>query len=115
MALLAMFGVGSMNAQEDVTSQYLTNADLMSLDGWSYGDDGYNYEAWRTDGDVPVIEFYHTWNSNAGAPIGNTRHFHFTQTVTLPAGDYRISVNAFYREGNGNGTNNDKAWIFAGE
>ena len=121
MLLKSMLVAGALTvgmsafAQEDVTSLYLTNADLTSLEGWSYGDDGYNYTDWRTDGDVPVIEFYHTWSSNAGAAIGNTRNFHFTQTVTLPAGDYRIAVNAFYREGNGNGTNNDKAWIFAGE
>ncbi len=106
-------GLGSW-AQEDITAEYLTNADLTSLSGWSYGDNGYTYTDWQTNGDVPVIEFYHTWGSNAGAAIGNTKNFHFTQTVTLPAGDYRIAVNAFYREGNGNGTNT-KAYIFAGE
>ena len=105
-------------AQEDVTAQYLKNADLMSLDGWDYGDpfgEGvFNYTDWKTDGDVPVIEFYHSWSSNAGAEIGTTKNFHFTQTVTLPAGNYRLKVNGFYREGNGNGTNT-KAYIFAGE
>lgn len=101
-------------AQEDVTVTYLQNADLSSLAGWDYGDDGFNYTDWKTDGDVPVIEFYHTWSPNAGASIGNTRNFHFSQTVTLPAGNYRLAVNGFYREGNGNGTNT-KAYIFAGE
>ena len=114
LALLTMLGVGGMYAQEDVSKLYLQNDSLFSLEGWSYGDDDYNYEAWNPNMDVPVIEFYHAWNANAGASIGSTRNFHFTQTVTLPAGDYRIAVNAFYREGNGNGTNT-KAYIFAGE
>ena len=30
-------------AQVDVTDTYLQNADLFSLEGWDYGDDGYNY------------------------------------------------------------------------
>ena len=101
-------------AQVDVTDTYLQNADLFSLEGWDYGDDGYNYTDWQTGGDVPVIEFYHAWSANAGASIGATRNFHFTQKVTLPAGNYRLAVNGFYREGNGNGTNT-KAYIFAGE
>ncbi len=111
--LFTMFGIG-MYAQEDVTDQYLVNADLSSLEGWSYGDDGYNYEAWNANMDVPAIEFYYKWNATPGGSIGSSRSFHFTQTVTLPAGDYRIAVNAFYREGGGNGTNT-KAYIFAGE
>ena len=103
----------------DVTSQYLQNASLTSLTGWDYGDafgdETYNYTDWKTDGGVPVIEFYHTFSSTgAGLPIGTTKNFHFTQTVTLPAGNYRIAVNAFYREGNGDGTNT-KAYIFAGD
>lgn len=108
--LFAVLGVGTLSAQTDVTSTYLTNADLSSLDGWIRSD----YTDWKTDGDANVIEFYHTWSANAGAAIGSTKDFHFKQTVTLPAGEYRLSVNAFYREGNGNGTNT-KAYIHAGE
>lgn len=108
--LIAVLGVGTLSAQTDVTSTYLTNADLSKLDGWTRSD----YTDWKTDGDANVIEFYHTWSSNPGAAIGNTKDFHFKQTVTLPAGEYRLSVNAFYREGNGNGTNT-KAYIHAGE
>lgn len=115
IAVLALFmTAGNTKAKTDVTAKYLKNANLTSLEGWSYGDGGYNYTDWKTDGDVPVIEFYHTWSSNAGANIGNTRNFHFTQDVTLPAGHYHLSVNGFYREGNGNGTNT-KAYIFAGD
>ena len=101
------------SARTDVTSQYLTNADLKSLTGWSYGDDGYNYTDWKTDGNVAVMEFYHTWSANPGTAIGNTRNFHLSQTVTLPAGNYRLVANSFYREGKGDGTS--KAYLFAGE
>ncbi len=132
VAVATVFGLG-VHAQVDITDEYLRNANLSSLDGWSYGDtkvstktDGvssednslYLYQQWRsaeTDAMTPAIEFYHAWSGNAGASIGQTQNFHFTQTVTLPAGNYRIAVNAFYREGNNGGVNNDKAWIFAGE
>ncbi len=115
LALLALFTLGGSNlqAQEDITSQYLTNADLSTEDnGWTYYSDAYKYQAWRTGGEnlTAAVEFYSGW--------GSLEHedFKFAQTITLPAGDYRISVNAFYREGNnGNGTNDNKAWIFAGD
>lgn len=102
--LLASVCSIGMRAQTDVTSQYLQNADLMSLKGWSYGDNGHDYTDWRTDGVVPIIEH---WDA--------TKTFHLTQEVTLPAGTYRFVVHAFYREGeNGNGTN-DKAYMVIGE
>ncbi len=102
LLVAAMFAVGvSAQAKEDVTDNYLQNASLYSLDGWQQG----GYTAWRNDGAVPVIEF---WNWSTP--------FSFTQTVTLPEGNYRLAVNSFYRESwGGNGTNNDMAWIFAGE
>ena len=104
------------NAREDVTSTYMTNAGLTSLTGWTIdtGFGGNGYTAWETDGDVPVIEFYHSWSANAGAAIGSTKTFNFSQTLQLPAGYYRLAVNAFYREGNGTGTNT-KAYIYAGD
>lgn len=92
------------SARTDVTNQYLQNADLSSLTGWNYGDGGYDYTDWKNDGDVPVVEFYYEWGENPGAAIGSTRNFHFTQNVTLPAGNYRLVANAFYREGAGDGT-----------
>ncbi len=52
-----------------------------------------------------MVEFWN-WSSQ----------FNFSQTANLPAGYYRLAVNAFYRNGGGgDGTNNDMAWIFAGE
>ena len=109
---------GSLSARTDVTDTYLTNGGLTSLDGWTLdanaGMAQGAYQDYKTDGAVPVIEFYHTRNANAGTAIGSTKTFNFSQTPTLPAGYYRLQVNAFYREGNGNGTN-EKAYIYAGE
>ena len=119
LLLAALCVVGALgfkaNAQEDITSTYLTNADLSTVNaGWNYYSDAFKYTDWKTDGDVPVVEFYSQWNS--GAPVSITqKDFKFSQTITLPAGDYRIAVNAFYRNGAGDGTNPDKAWIFAGD
>ena len=101
-AIALIAGALNINAQEDITSQYLTNANLATKDaGWTYG----GYTAWVTDGAVPVVEFWN-WSNQ----------FSFSQTITLPAGDYRLAVNSFYRESwGGNGTNNNMAWIYAGE
>ena len=103
----------SASAQEDITSQYLTNADLSTVDtGWTYYSDSYKYQGWRnhnTETVTPCVEFYAGW--------GSLEHtdFKFSQSVTLPAGDYRIAVNAFFRNTNdGDGTNPNRAWIFAG-
>ncbi len=101
-------------AQEDVTALYVKNADLSSDviktdNGWTC--------AWRQayatapdDSHVNVVEFYAGWGSL------EHKEFSVSQNITLPAGDYRIAVNAFYRQGNdGDGTNADRAYIFAGE
>ena len=108
----AIMMAGSMWASDDVTNTYLTNANLSTVNsGWTYYSDAFKYTDWRTDGDVPVVEFYSQWN--AGDPVSITqKDFKFSQTVTLPAGYYRLAVNAFYRNGRGDGTNEDKAWIF---
>ena len=102
LLVAGMLAVGTgMQAKEDVTGLYLQNAGLTSLDGWNH----VGYTDWRTDGGVPVIEFWN-WESQ----------FNFDQTITLSKGDYRLAVNSFYRESwGGNGTNNNMAWIFAGE
>lgn len=100
-AACALFCVTAAQAREDVTNTYLTDADLSSLAGW--GDPGRT--DWKKDGAVKVVEFWN-WSNQ----------FSFTQTVNLPAGNYRLAVNSFYRESwGGNGTNNNMAWIFAGE
>ncbi len=97
-------------AQEDITNDYLTNADLSTIDnGWAYYSDDFKYTNWITasnDTYTPAVEFYAGWGN-----LEQT-NFKFSQTITLPAGDYRIAVNAFFREGNdGDGTNNNKAFL----
>ena len=124
-ACALMFGVSAGWAYEDVTSTYLKNADL-SLDPQTTGSDDaamisargwtllnnwrQDYQKASDDQHVNVVEFYAGWGS-----LEHTQYA-MTQTITLPAGFYRLAVNAFYRQGNdGNGTNEHKAWIFAGE
>lgn len=101
---------------KNITADYLKNADLavdpnVADNGWTLAD-GWrqDYQTATDDKGVNIVEFYSGWGG-----LDKT-DFAISQKITLPAGDYRIVVNAFYREGNdGNGTNVDKAWIFAGE
>lgn len=114
-SMVALMLVASFaRAQEDVTSQYVKNADLST--DVTAADNGWtctwkqDYQKATDDTHVNVVEFYAGWGS-----LEHTE-FSVSQEITLPAGDYRIAVNAFYRQGNdGNGTNNDRAYIFAGE
>lgn len=100
-AACALLVTAGVQAKTDVTSTYLVDADLSSLSGW--GNPGKT--DWKTDGAVNVVEFWN-WSNQ----------FNFSQTANLPAGYYRLAVNAFYRNSwGGDGTNNDMAWIFAGE
>ncbi len=113
LAFCALFGL-SAYAQEDITDTYLRNAGLSTIDyGWDYysNEEGaWKYTDWKTDSDVPVVEFYSGWGSR------EHDNFKFSQTISLPAGDYHLEVNAFFRNGDpGDGTNPDKAWIFAGD
>lgn len=114
LALLGMVSVAK--AKVDVTDQYVLNADLsinpkQEGNGWELVNN--YYEQWhigRSEQHLSIIEFYSGWESLTITKYG------MKQTISLPAGDYRLSVNAFYRQGeNGNGTNNDFAFIFAGE
>jgi hypothetical protein len=121
MAVVAMMGCwGSAFAQTDVTSTYLTNGDFSSIDGWTIEVDhvgesyGGTYYKLDTGLDPKCIEVYHTW-AGSSAPLGQTKNFKFSQTPTLPAGEYRLIVNGFYREGAQQNATTDKAWMFAGE
>ncbi len=115
-ALLLTVSVGlSAQSWADFTDTYMKNAGLTSLDGWTHEYDKVgNNPDHKTDGDVPVIEYYHTWG-DPGAPIGTTKNFTLKQTVTLPAGDYKLSWHGFYREGDPGTGVNTKTYIFAGE
>ena len=115
IAFAAIFSSSSLFAQVDVTDMYLTNPTLaQSASGWTFGKTGNgNNPATRT-ADVPVLEFYNAWSGNAGGSVAE-QQFYLYQTVTLPAGSYRLELYGFYREGNGNGTNDNKAYVYAGE
>ena len=112
LAFCALLGL-SAHAQEDITNTYLRNADLSTVDyGWDYYSDEFKYTAWRVGNETlsSAVEFYSGWSSQ------EHYDFKFSQTITLPAGDYHLAVNAFFRNTNdGDGTNPDRAWIFAGE
>ena len=111
-SMVALFLVAmSMQAQTDVTTTYVKNADLSadvtSADnGWTCG--------WRQDyrtaidaEHVNVVEFYAGWGN-----LDKTE-FSVSQEIDLPAGNYRIAVNAFFRHG-GAGDGSSTGYIFAG-
>ncbi|MBQ9672212.1 MAG: hypothetical protein IJV34_05105 [Prevotella sp.] len=116
-ALTMLTGGGNLAWADDVTiditSTRLIDANLSSTSGWTITKTnvGNNY-GHITDGEVPMIEFYHSWSANPGTSIGSTQEFSITQPVTLTSGTYRLSAYGFYREGDGNGTS--KASLIAG-
>lgn len=100
LATLALLGgVNSVNAQKDVTSQYITNATLSegtasnnTLTGWTTT----NFNDGPTGGNNTsgkAIESYAGWGSVERAT------FSLTQNITLPAGNYRLVNYSFYRYG----------------
>ncbi len=104
----------------DVTAQYLVNADFASIEGWtiavdhvgeSYGGTYYKLDAGT---DPNTIEVYHTWGGSS-TPLDQTKNFKFSQKLTLPAGEYCLKANGFYREGAEQNATTEKAWLFAGE
>jgi hypothetical protein len=119
-ALLTMIGA---NAQKDVTSQYITNANLSNgLTGW----DNYNfvapvsgngtikigntnYQSYNTVG--YATECYEGWGSVEKS------EYHLTQTITLPAGSYTLVNYSFFREGQNPDTDasTSRAYLKAGE
>ena len=113
IAFAAIFSSSSLFAQVDVTDMYITNPTLaQSANGWTYGKTGNgNNPATRT-ADVPVLEFYNAWSGNAGGSVAE-QNFYVYQNVSLPAGQYRLQLYGFYREGNGTGENK-KAYVYVG-
>ena len=131
LALLALVGVNlTANAQTDVTSTYITNADFE--DEYSifakpqdnraiYGPNGWTVE--YTNGDSNDLTALNgnclQWNnfsakpqlSNGGSNTywirfrwGNSENIQLSQTVTLPAGDYLLSADAFFNGSSANAT-----------
>ena len=78
----------SATAWADVTADYVKNADLASVEGWTSEGGGYAHI-----GGERVAEFYAGWDA-----LVNTSGS-LKQEVTLPAGTYRLTGKAFYRAG----------------
>ena len=92
VALLAF--AGNAMAQKDITSQYITNATLSNgTTGWTVNNFNPPVRGNNTVG--YASECYAGWGS-----LEKTT-YSLKQTITLPAGNYRLVNYAFYREGEG--------------
>ncbi|MCR4614265.1 MAG: hypothetical protein K5778_09710 [Bacteroidaceae bacterium] len=92
VALLAF--AGNAWAQKDITSQYITNATLSNgTTGWTVNNFNTPVRGNNTVG--YASECYAGWGS-----LEKTA-YSLKQTITLPAGNYRLVNYAFYREGEG--------------
>ena len=119
-AAALLVGVGAQ-AQKDVTSQYITNATLSSLSGWTathtkttVTNDPADAFTVSTRGNNTVgyaTEAYAGWGSLIQTA------YSMKQTITLPAGNYRLVNYSFYRQGGGANDNPSKslAYLVAGE
>lgn len=110
LSIVALLCAVTAWGQEDVTSQYLQNADFSDgTTGWSFSATGGN---WASPEQTPkVVEAYAGWGSL------EMTAYSAKQTVTLPAGSYRLDAYAFYRYGLGYNTapTTSTAELYAGE
>lgn len=79
----------SVQAQKDVTSQYITNATLSSLSGWT----NVNFDTPAKGNNTAgyATEAYAGWGSLT------LTNYSLTQNITLPAGHYTLVNYSFYR------------------
>ena len=105
-ALLVSAGV---NAQKDVTSQYIKNATLSSLDGWTNVNFNTPVQGNNTKG--YATECYEGWSSVEKS------NYSLTQKITLPAGSYTLVNYSFFREGQNFDTDasTSRAYLKAGD
>lgn len=110
LSIVALLCAVTAWGQEDVTSQYLQNADFSDgTTGWSFSTTG---GSWASPEQTPkVVEAYAGWGSL------EMTAFSAKQTVTLPAGSYRLDAYSFYRYGLGYNTapTTSTAELYAGE
>lgn len=104
-ALLTSVG---MWAQKDVTSTYITNATLSSLDGWTVSNFNTPQRGNNTVG-YATEAYAGYWNFDVSS-------YSLKQTITLPAGSYRLVNYSFYREGGAYDTapETSRAKLYAG-
>ena len=110
-AVLMMVGAftGSIYAQKDVTAQYIKNATLSSLDGWT----NVNFNA-PVKGNNTIgyaSECYAGW-----ASLEKT-NYSLTQKIKLPKGKYTLVSYSFFRYGEAFNTDNriSMAYLKAGD
>ncbi len=109
-------------AQKDVTSQYITNATLSSLNGWTT-----TYTKDRETND-PANAFSSTIRGNNTTGYATEAYagwgeliqteYAIKQTIKLPAGHYTLVCYAFFRQGDANDADHNnatKAYLKAGE
>ena len=123
IAALALVGGSSVvNAQKDVTAQYITNATLSSLTGWTNVNfntpvsgngtikiGGKDYKSYNTVG--YATECYEGWSSVEKS------EYSLTQKITLPKGNYTLVNYSFFREGQNYDTDasTSRAYLKAGD
>ncbi len=90
-AIVALCSIVSVQAQKDVTSQYITNATLSSLSGWTNNNFNTPQKGNNTTG--YASECYAGWGSL------EKEQYSLTQTITLPAGHYTLVNYSFFRYG----------------
>ena len=123
-----LLGWSSAWAQKDITSQYITNANLSNgTTGWTVS----NFNApvggnGNNDGKgVDNIKYGNNATNSvnvtgaasesyAGWDNLNVSSYSMKQSVTLPKGSYRLVCYAFYREGEAYNVNTSRARLFAG-
>ena len=95
-------------AQKDVTSTYITNATLSSLDGWTVSNFNTPQQGNNTVG--------YATEAYAGYWSFDVNSYYLKQTITLPAGHYRLVNYSFYREGGAYNTEPEtsRAKLYAG-
>ena len=104
--VLTMLGA---QAQKDVTSTYITNATLSSLDGWTNVNFNTPVQGNNTTG--YASECYAGWGSL------EKDKYSLTQKITLPAGNYTLVNYSFFRYGLAYNTDASKslAYLKAGD
>ena len=108
-ALAIVGGVNSVSAQKDVTAQYIKNATLSSLDGWTNVNFNTPVQGNNTTG--YATECYEGWSSVEKS------EYSLTQKITLPAGNYTLVNYSFFREGQNYNTDaaTSRAYLKAGD
>jgi len=121
LAALCVAGALGVNAQKDVTSQYITNATLSDgTNGWTKTftknqqtndpADAFSNSVRGNNTVGYASEAYAGWGSLIQTA------YSMKQTITLPAGSYRLVNYSFFRQGEAYNTNSSKslAYLVAG-